>query len=535
MTQVNGNRGNGNGNGNGNGHGSYKDSNKDSKVLISPQPKASSQQPKIDFNFDNFEQSVVLRQSPIWSRTIMITLMGLACFGITWACLAKIEQTIPATGQLKPEGTVKEVQAPVNGVVKSIYIKDGDEVKKGQLLLRFETIATQAELNSLNKIRIALIQENNIYRRLMGASRGKDSEIEFLRSQLPGEAAFLLKSRASLVAANELLRSQLRNSSGTAGIGIDEEQLLAIAKIELASRSKAADLEVEKTRKQLSQTKFKLQDTRNSLAIQSGILARIKVLAEEGGISQLQYLNQQQQVQTLTAEISQLQEEIKRLEFDIDKGKQQLTNTVASSGKDILERIGANKQRIAEIDSQFTKIILENEQRLADINSKILQTQLNFKYQELRAPVGGIVFDLQPKNVGFVANSTQKLLQIVPKENLSAEVFITNRDIGFVKKGMNVDVRIDSFPFSEFGDIKGQVTKIGSDALPPDQTHQFYRFPATVKLDRQYLSLTNQDRKISLQSGMSITANIKVREERTVMSLFTEMFTKQIESLNEVR
>ena len=131
MTQVNGNRSNGNGNGNGNG--AYKDS----KVLTSPKP--SSQQPKIDFNFDNFEQSVVLRQSPIWSRTIMITLMGLACFGITWACLAKIEQTIPATGQLKPEGTVKEVQAPVNGVVKSIYVKDGDEVKPGQLLLTFES------------------------------------------------------------------------------------------------------------------------------------------------------------------------------------------------------------------------------------------------------------------------------------------------------------------------------------------------------------------------------------------------------------
>jgi multidrug resistance efflux pump len=369
----------------------------------------------------------------------------------------------------------------------------------------------------------------------MGASRGTDSEIEFLRSQLPGESAFLLKSRASLVSANELLRSQLRNSSGTAGIGIDEEQLLAVAKIELASRSKAANLEVEKTRKQLSQTQFKLQDTRNSLAIQSGILAKIKVLAEEGGISQLQYLNQKQQVQTLAAEISQLQEEIKRLEFDIDKGKEQLTNTVASSGKDILEKIGNNKQRIAEIDSQFTKVILENEQRLADINSKISQTQLNFKYQELRAPVGGIVFDFQVKNVGFVANSTQKLLQIVPKENLSAEVFITNKDIGFVKKGMNVDVRIDSFPFSEFGDIKGKVTKIASDALPPDQNHQFYRFPATVKLDKQHLNLANQDRKISLQSGMSITANIKVREERTVMSLFTEMFTKQIESLNEVR
>jgi HlyD family secretion protein len=521
MTQVNGNYTNGNGN--------------DRKIQVLTPPKPASQKPSQDFNFENFEQSVVLKQSPIWSRTIMLTLMALACFGITWACLAKIEQVVPAIGQLKPEGTIKDVQAPINGVVKSLYVKDGQEVKPGDLLLTFDSIATLAELNSLNKIRIALIQENNIYRRLMGASRGIDSEIEFLRSKLPGESAFLLKSRASLVGENELLRTQLRNSSGTTGIGIDEQQLLEVAKTELASRSKAADLEIEKIRKQLSQTQFKLADTQNSLQIQSSILAGLKTLAEEGGISKLQYLNQQQQVQTLRAEISQLKEEAKRLEFDIDKGKQQLTNTVASSDKTILEKIGANKQRIAEIDSQFMKIILDNEQRLADINSKISQTQLNVKYQELRAPVSGVIFDLQAKNPGFVANTTQKLLQIVPKDSLVAEVFITNKDIGFVKKGMNVDVRIDSFPFSEFGDIKGEVIDIGSDALPPDQNHQFYRFPAKIKLDRQNLQLENQDRKISLQSGMSITANIKVREERTVMSLFTEMFTKQIESLNEVR
>ncbi|MTJ10145.1 HlyD family efflux transporter periplasmic adaptor subunit [Anabaena sp. UHCC 0204] len=529
MTQLNGNHTNGNGNGNGNG----KALSRDTQVLTSPKPKPK--QPNNDFNFDNFEQSVVLRQSPIWSRTIMITLMGLACFGIIWACLAKIEQVVPATGQLKPEGTVKDVQAPINGVVKSVYVKDGQEVKTGDLLLTFDSIATLAELNSLNKIRVALIQENNIYRRLMGASTGIDSEIEFLRSRLPGESAFLLKSRASLVADNNLLRSQLRNLPGTAGIGIDEKQLLDVARTELASRSKAADLEVEKTRKQLSQTKFRLQDTRNGLAIQSQILASLKTLAEEGGISKLQYLNQQQQVQTLQAEISQLQEEIKRLQFDIDKRKEESINTVASSDKGILEKIGNNKQRIADIDSQFMKIILDNEQRLADINSKISQTQLNVKYQELRAPVAGVVFDLQAKNAGFVANTTQKLLQIVPKENLTAEVFITNKDIGFVKKDMNVDVRIDSFPFSQFGDIKGKVIDIGSDALPPDQNYQFYRFPARIKLDSQYLNLVNQDQKISLQSGMSITANIKVREERTVMSLFTEMFTKQIESLNEVR
>lgn len=503
----------------------------DSRVLTSAAKPVK--QPAFNFQESNFEQSVVLRQSPIWSRTIMISLMLIACFGIAWAYLAKIEQVVPAAGQLKPEGTVKEVQAPVSGVVKEVFVKDGQEVKAGDLLLTFDSVATRAELNSLNQIRAALIQENQLYRRLMGASSAKASELEFLRSKLPLEAAFLLKSRASLVSENELLRSQLKKYSADAGLGNDEQQRLAVAKRELDSRSAAAQLEVEKTRKQLAQTQVKRLDTQASLAIQEKILGKIKILAEEGGISQLQYLNQQQQVQNLSAEIAQLTEEEKRLQFEIEKGRQQLTNTVAASDKDVLERISQNKQRIADIDSQFSKILLENEQRLADVTSKISQTQLNVKYQELRAPVSGTIFDLQAKNPGFVANPTQKLLQIVPNEKYIAEVFITNKDIGFVREGMKADVRIDSFPFSEFGDIKGQVLDIGSDALPPDQTHQFYRFPARVSLNRQSLNI--KGRQVELQSGMSITANIKVREERSVISLFTELFTKQVDSLKEVR
>ncbi|WP_341525539.1 HlyD family efflux transporter periplasmic adaptor subunit [Nostoc sp. UHCC 0302] len=527
MTLLNGNQRNGNPK-----NGKHQNVVKPDSRVLTDQSK-TTKEPLINSNYPSFEQSVVLRQSPIWSRTIMLTLLGLACFGIGWACVAKIEQVVPATGQLKPQGTVKDVQAPVNGVVQELYVKDGQAVRAGDVLLTFNSIAPVAELNSLNKIRNALIQENQIYRQLMNASGTTGTELLFLRGKLPQEAAFLLKSRAALVAENDLLRTQLKNSGQDSRLGIDEQQRLQVAKRELDSRSAAARLEVEKTKKQLAQNLVKLNDSKASLAIQQQILDKLKTLALEGGVSQLQYLNQRQEVQNRAAEVAQLVEEQQRLEFDIQKGWQELNNTVAVSDQNVLDKIGENKKRIAEIDSQFMKVLLENEQRLADVTSKISQAQLNVKYQELRAPVAGTIFDLQAKNPGFVANTTQKLLQIVPTENYIAEVFITNKDIGFVREGMNVDVRIDSFPYSEFGDIKGKVMSIGSDALPPDQIHQFYRFPAKIQLDKQSLAIKGKN--VSLQSGMSITANIKVREERTVISLFTELFTKQVDSLKEVR
>lgn len=103
---------------------------------------------------------------------------------------------------------------------------------------------------------------------------------------------------------------------------------------------------------------------------------------------------------------------------------------------------------------------MENEQHLAENNSKISQAQLNLKYQELRLSCVRNCFDLQAKSPGFVANSTQKLMQIVPTDNYIAEAFVTNKDIGFVREGMKVDVRIDTFPYSEFGDIKEKLFRL---------------------------------------------------------------------------
>jgi HlyD family secretion protein len=480
-----------------------------------------------------FEQPVILQQSRIWSRAILWGLMSVTAISLVWANVAKIEEAIPAQGKLEPTGTVKEVQAPLGGVVKAIYVEDGQKVKKGDRLLSFDPTAAVAQLASLLKVRTALTQENQFYQvQMRSSSDSIATEQAMVKLGLPPQLMSLVKSRAALIAENQLFRAQLGGQPPGIHLSGQQMERLQSNQAELSYRVAAAQSEVEQLTRQLNQTEIKLASAKDTVAMNQEILRNFGPLAREGALSRIQYLKQQQEARTSMAEAGQLRQEKERLLLEINEAKSKLQNTIALDRKDLLTQIAENDKGIAEIDSQLTKAIVENDKRLAEIDSQISQTKLNLRYEEITAPSNGTVFDLQAHTPGFVANTSQPLLKVVPDDVLTAKVFITNRDIGFVKEGMNVDVRVDSFPFSEFGDVKGKLVWIGSDALPPDQVHPYYRFPAKVQLEKQ--SLLINGREVPLQSGMSLSTNIKVRD-RTVMSIFTDLFTKNVESLKFVR
>ena len=79
-------------------------------------------------------------------------------------------------------------------------------------------------------------------------------------------------------------------------------------------------------------------------------------------------------------------------------------------------------------------------------------------YQELKSPLNGLVFDLQPAAPGYVVNNTDiPILKIVPIDDLVARVFVSNRDIAFLKVDQLVKVRVDAYAYNEFGEIKGKL------------------------------------------------------------------------------
>ena len=116
---------------------------------------------------------------------------------------------------------------------------------------------------------------------------------------------------------------------------------------------------------------------------------------------------------------------------------------------------------------------------------------------------------------------------------MRVKIFIKDSEIGFVKVGIPAEVRIDSYPFTEYGAIKGKLTSIGQYSLPPDQAYPFTRFPATVEMESNVLE-TKKGGVYTLRAGMSVAALIIV-SKRPVISIVTDKFNKFFDNTRTIR
>jgi len=233
-----------------------------------------------------------------------------------------------------------------------------------------------------------------------------------------------------------------------------------------------------------------------NLSYENDILQRLIELKRAGAAAEFQYLQQRNKA----AEI---------------KGQ------LAKAKVDRFRQLAVLKQSLEQLYSEET-----------DLESKLKETRINIRYQDIRSPVDGVVFDLKPANLGFVAQGSEPVMKIVPYNRLKAQVEIPSDKIGFVTTGKPVDLNIDSFPSSDFGVLKGVVKTIGSDAVPPDQNNPTYRFPAEIQLNSQSLILKNK-LSLPLQVGMSVQANIKLRKV-SYLQLFMGEFRSKADSLRRI-
>ena len=218
-----------------------------------------------------------------------------------------------------------------------------------------------------------------------------------------------------------------------------------------------------------------------------------------------------------------------KLDTDLTTSQKHAVEEKLEINQNILSKLELLLKEGAVSELQY----LEQRKIIADLKSQLSSLLVTLKYQEIVAPINGLVFDLKPNGPGYVANTTEPMLKIVPTDKLIAKIEIDSSDIGFVSVGKNTDISIDSFPASDFGVVEGVITKIGSDALPPDpRQNKGYRFPADIKLNGQLLKLKT-GKELPLQAGMSLTANIKLRKV-SYLQLLLGTFKQKADSLKQI-
>lgn len=503
-----------------------------------------------------FDQPIILKQPSYWSRAIMITIMSVTVLAVLAAIIGKVEEAVPATGKLEPEGEVQEVQAPSSGVVEEILVKDGDQVEKDQTLIKLDPKVSEAELISLMEIRKSTAFENDFYsKEIHGTPFINESDFVQVRAEIPPYYEQLTLELRALKERENVFQQYMQYLSAP-------EPPTFFTNVPLQELADAVWKQLEQVNQQIRGTNAQIREINQRLAIEAerveistvsegierDILGSVEPLVEEGALARIQLQRQQSELLARQNELGARYSELQSLEqqkaalgSELSVAQQQQQSIVATARADARNQLNTIVDRQKQIISDINNRIIANNNRITELSAQIAQAETQLTYQVIRSPIDGVVFDVQPQVQGLVnPNSAEPVMKVVPSDALVANVFLSNQDVGFVLKAMEeksadgefvpVDVRIDSFPFSEFGDVEGRVTWIGDDALPPDQIRQFFHFPATIELDQQYITVDGAP--VQLQSGMSVSVNVKTRKRR-IITLFTDLFQRRVEKLRE--
>jgi len=421
------------------------------------------------------------------------SLMLLFTIGVLWACFGKVNIVASAEGKIIPSSRLKQIQPLEKGVVKNIFVKEGDRVQEGQPLVELDATLTEADeqrlTQQLQQAQLDLERLQKFQELLVGKNP----------PQPPFDKGGSALARGDLALQEQLLEQQYQQYLAQR----------ASAEGELAKRvaEQKSNLELIK----------KLQGT---LPLITKRADAIKGLLDKRMASENDYLLVEEQRITQQQDLASYQANQKQLDAAVAQAEQQLKALIAQVQSETLAKISETQQQAHALQEELNKA--------TDMNAR----------QILYAPVSGQVQGLAINTVGGVVTEAQQLMIIVPEgENLEVEVYLQNKDIGFVKKGDAAEIKIHTFPFTQYGVIDAKVTRISNDAFSLEQTRkdpsQNEGLVYTMGLIMAKSTLQVNGQEVSLMPGMAVTAEVKTGDRRIIEFFLAPLLKAKQESIRE--
>ncbi len=439
-----------------------------------------------------------------------LILGGLAfcvAFG-AWATFGQIDEVGHARGQLVPKGEVYKIHPIESGKIARIRVKEGQSVKAGEELVELDTEIAATEVERLQQMLVADQIQLNQMQSLIERTR--------LEAQTRAEIA-KADAQAAMAAIDEI------NAKAAA----TQKQLTELRTAAAASEDRVKRL------KPLSGT---TQELRKKL--EADVVAaveeveRLKPLVEAGAISKKYLLDAQQVLRDRQSAITKYQlEEVTNTterEFEAEQGLRDRTSAIAANESELPQTLAQAKQlqagllqkqaegRRTQIEAQqkIQQLEVETTQlkaKIAENQNLLTSAKAKLKQRFLYAPVDGVVSSLNIPNPGEVVQPGQTIAEMAPQNApLVLSASLPNQEAGFVKIGMPAQVKLDAFPYQDYGMVTGKVLSISSDAKPDERLGAVYR--VQVALDRSYVTANHQT--IKLKAGQTASAEIIIRRRR---------------------
>ena len=439
--------------------------------------------------------------SPV-GRAISATIMAVFCIALIWLSVGRVDIIATSTGKIIPTGRTKIIQPFETAVVRAIHVRDGQQVRAGEVLVELDPTMSAAELGHLEGDLLATMIE---IARLRAALAGRDDP---MLKFIPPDGA----TPGQIATAHRFLAMQVA------------EQNAKIAAISWQSAQKKAE------RATAEATIAKI-DALIPL-LQQRVDVRKYLVDKEFG-SKLQYLSDMQELVTQQKELV-----VQKSRYD-----------------EVDAALGGFEETRLRTEAEYDRGLLDDlakaEQKAAGLRQDVIKAEQRTSLLRLTAQEDGVVQQLAVHSVGGVVTPAQTLMMLVPSTSrLEIEAMVSNRDIGFVRPGQQAAIKLDTFSFTRYGLRHGEVLSISQDAITRDKPAdkngdkgagtetsssepkgQELVYSARISLDRPQMQI--DDRLVNLAPGMAVTVEIKTGSRRIIDYLLSPLVRYGQESLRE--
>ena len=419
------------------------------------------------------------------ARWLTWSLAGLVVLGIAWAIVGKVNIVASAEGKIIPSSRVKQIQPLEKAVVKAILVKDGQYVQQGDALIELDNTLTSADQTRLSAELETLQRNLKLSQRLLD-----------LLSKSSNEQEDLSYSDITLLDEGDSLYTQL----------LWQQWQQYWSQIQVLQHS------LERTQAEQVGSSAQVNKLKQTLPMITERAEKVQSLLQKNFASEDEYLTVEQERIEYAQNLKSEEQRLKQLQASENEVEQQIQSLNAQTHTQQLTQITDYQRQITALNEELIKA--------KDINAK----------QILYAPTSGRVQELAVSTIGGVVTEAQQLMLIVPdEERLEVEVFLENKDIGFVREGMTAEIKVHTFPFTKYGIIDGEITTVSDDATLDEQRGLIYGMQLLMKKN----TINVEGKPVKLIPGMAVTVEVQTGHRRIIEFFLAPLLRYKNEGLRE--